>query len=123
MILLDSNLIIYAVQPDYESLRVWLAGQALSASALSQLEVLGFERLSEDEREQFGRFFMAIRVWPISNAVVLQAIDLRQQRRMSLGDAVIAATALVQGIPLATRNVRDFRWIPNLVLIDPIAEA
>jgi predicted nucleic acid-binding protein len=39
---------------------------------------------------------------------------------MSLGDATIAATALVNKMPIATHNVTDFQWIPNLVVIDPI---
>jgi predicted nucleic acid-binding protein len=49
-----------------------------------------------------------------------QAITLRQQRKMSLGDSLIAATALAYEIPLATRTVKDFDWISGLTLINPI---
>ena len=35
---------------------------------------------------------------------------------MSLGDALIAATALEHGLTLMTRNVRDFAQIPGLML-------
>jgi toxin FitB len=45
---------------------------------------------------------------------------LRQQRKMSLGDATIAATAMVHQLPIATHNVTDFQWVPNLTVIDPI---
>ena len=38
---------------------------------------------------------------------------------MTLGDALIAATARVHGFSLVTGNVRDFRWIEDLTLIDP----
>ena len=40
---------------------------------------------------------------------------------MSLGDAIIAAAALVHDLPLATRNVRDFRWISDLRIVNPLA--
>ena len=38
---------------------------------------------------------------------------------MSLGDALIAATALDHELTFATRNTKDFDWIPNLSLINP----
>ncbi|MGB3265430.1 MAG: hypothetical protein WBA89_15905 [Microcoleus sp.] len=38
---------------------------------------------------------------------------------MTLGDAIIAATALVYGRSLATRNIGNFRWIAELTLINP----
>ena len=41
---------------------------------------------------------------------------------MSLGDALIAATALELGLTLVTHNVRDYRWIAGLELLDPLAE-
>jgi predicted nucleic acid-binding protein len=39
---------------------------------------------------------------------------------MGLGDALIAGTALRHGLRLATRNTNDFRWIPGLVLVNPV---
>lgn len=37
---------------------------------------------------------------------------------MSIADAVIAATALTEDIPFLTANVKDFRHIKELKLID-----
>ena len=42
------------------------------------------------------------------------------QRRIKLGDSLIAATALAHGLALATHNTDDFRWIPGLQLVDPL---
>ena len=47
---------------------------------------------------------------------------LRRQRRMKLGDAIIAATALEIGAKLVTRNVDDFKHIAGLELIDPFGQ-
>jgi toxin FitB len=38
---------------------------------------------------------------------------------MTLGDAIIARTALVNGLTLITRNTDDFRWIVQLELLNP----
>jgi predicted nucleic acid-binding protein len=43
--------------------------------------------------------------------LVARATRLRRRRKISLGDAIIAAKALVQGVALATANVEDFAWI------------
>jgi predicted nucleic acid-binding protein len=55
----------------------------------------------------------------LNEAVIRRAIALRQQRKMSLADAVIAASALAHDLPLVTRNVDDFKHIAGLRLINP----
>lgn len=117
--LLDSNIIIYAAKAENQFLRDWLEQQIISVSALSQIEVLGYHRLSNIEDQLFREFFANCTVLPISSAIIEQAISLRQQRRLSLGDSIIGATALVHALPLATRNIADFQWIEDLRMIDP----
>ena len=39
---------------------------------------------------------------------------------MSVGDAIIAATALKYHEILVTRNTADFNWIDGLKIIDPM---
>ncbi|WP_335004297.1 PIN domain-containing protein [Nostoc sp.] len=46
---------------------------------------------------------------PTAGYVLNQAVILRQQKRMTLGDAIIASTALVYGLTLITRNTDYFR--------------
>jgi toxin FitB len=67
----------------------------------------------------FEEFFQVAQVLPISQDVLIQAVALRQQRRMALGDAIIAGTALVYQLTLITRNVNDFRSIAELNLLNP----
>ena len=119
--LLDSNIIIYAAQPEHADLRVFTAEHIPAVSIVSLIEVLGFQRLQPSDRVLFEGFFSAAEILPLSDAVVHEAIRLRQQRKMSLGDSIIAATALHHRRTLVTRNTDDFRWIPHLVLLDPFA--
>ena len=39
---------------------------------------------------------------------------------MSLGDSIIAATALCHRLRLATNNTADFKGIPGLELFNPL---
>jgi predicted nucleic acid-binding protein len=57
----------------------------------------------------------------LNDDIVRRAIALRRQRRIKIPDAVVAATALHLGLPLMTRNVRDFGGIDGLVLVNPFA--
>ena len=117
--LIDSNIIIYASKPGYEFLHPIMAQPDLSVSVVSYVETLGFHRLTELEKQFLTEFFANADLAPLNDAVLQQAISLRQIRAMKLGDSLIAATALIAGITLVTRNTHDFAWIAGLPLLDP----
>ncbi|WP_151088219.1 PIN domain-containing protein [Hymenobacter baengnokdamensis] len=50
-----------------------------------------------------------------------KTIQLRQQYKVKLPDAIIAATALVHGLPILTRNTRDFKAFTDLVVLNPVS--
>jgi predicted nucleic acid-binding protein len=118
--LVDSNIIIHSAQPSYADLRRFFADHAPAVSAISYVEVLGYHRLNEQHRQYFVQLFQAARVLPISQPVLDQAVALRQRRRMTLGDAIIAGTALAYDLTLVTRNTEDFQWIDELSLMNPM---
>ncbi len=119
--LLDSNLIIYARQPKHGARRRFIACEAPYVSVVSKVEAPGYHELGEDEKQVLEEFFDAGKVRPSSGSAITVAIRLGQKRRMSLGDALIAGTALSHGLPLATHNVEDFAWIEELEVVDPLA--
>ncbi len=119
--LLDSNIIIYASQTDNEFLREFIANNSPYVSALSYLEVLGYHQLTDEDKTYFEEFFNASQILPISQTVIDQAVRLKQIRKMSLGDAIIAGTAKVYNLTIVTRNVDDFSWITELKLLNPFA--
>jgi hypothetical protein len=117
--LLDSNIIIYAHKPEYQVVRDLLKNRQISTSAISYLETLGYHRINQNEKAFLQQFFAVATLLPVSETVIQRATTLRQQRKMSLGDAIIAATALIYNKTLATRNTDDFDWIDGLKVLDP----
>ncbi|WP_128546891.1 type II toxin-antitoxin system VapC family toxin [Larkinella soli] len=117
--ILDSNVIIYSILPKYDSLRKFLKENEsiLKVSSITRIETLGFHRLTPDEKVKFEGFFQIVPDITISEAVIQEAIRLRQQRKRSTGDAIIAATALLHHLPLLTNNAGDFTDIPGLNVI------
>ena len=117
--LLDSNILIYFSKPGGEFLARWVGDPAAAASIVSQIEALGFPELTQRESEAIEQALQSLPAYPVTDAIAKQAIALRRQRRMKLGDAIIAATALAIGAELVTRNVDDFRHIAGLRVINP----
>lgn len=120
MHLLDSNIIIYSMQEGQSDLRKWFYGKTISASVISKIEVLGFHQISEFEKEKAEIYFNLCHIFHLTDAVVELAISLRQEKSMSLGDAIIASTALNYNLTLVTANDSDFRHIKGLLLINPL---
>ncbi len=117
--ILDSNILIYSVESQHFALGAYLVQQQpdLSYSAISYVEVLGYHLLPLTKRVALEQYFGTLQPLPISNAVIQEATHLRQHRKMSLGDALIAATCLLHNEPLLTNNEADFQHLPNLTVI------
>jgi toxin FitB len=117
---LDANIFIYAAQPAYAYLRWLLIDPESTISDVTRLEVLGYHRLDEADRDYFEGVFRRMSRIPVSEAVLDRAIALRQTKKMSLGDAIVAATALLNGLELHTRNTEDFAHINGLIVVNPV---
>ncbi|MEY4766916.1 MAG: hypothetical protein RI907_3589 [Pseudomonadota bacterium] len=137
--LLDTNVLSELMRPQpAPAVVAWFAQPAvvsadLSISAVTQAEILlGIALLPAGARKQalqqaaesmFESDF-AQRILPLDSAAAriyaqVVAQRTRQGRPMSTEDAQIAATALRHGLPLVTRNTRDFDLIEGLQCINP----
>ena len=107
--------------------KVPVGGLYLSAITVLELEtgVLLIERRDAAQGAVMRRWLdehvlpaFADRILPIDAAVALRCARLHVPDRMSERDALIAATALVHGMTVVTRNVADFE--PSKVaIVDP----
>ena len=55
----------------------------------------------------------------VDEDVAYQAIQIKRKTNIKLADAVIAATAMVKNLKLATRNIDDFKGVKELAVINP----
>jgi predicted nucleic acid-binding protein len=121
--LLDSNVLMgYLNQDPTPGLcdrveQALLAGCAVSV--ITWIEILGWRQHTAASREAAEQLLHCLHRLDLSDAVVQQTIDLRSRLAIKLPDAAIAATAMVHGLPLMTRNLQDFRRIGGLALLDP----
>ncbi|MEK6615316.1 MAG: type II toxin-antitoxin system VapC family toxin [Bacteroidota bacterium] len=83
-----------------------------------KIEVLGFN--TSDEHYRLLTDFMddAV-VLDLTSDGIEQSIAIRKVHKTKLPDAIIAATALANGLDLISRNRSDFTNIPGLKVIDP----
>ena len=99
----------------------------ISAITILELErgILGIQRRDADQGSRLRRWMdgrvrpeFAERILPIDDAVATRCAHLHIPDRRNEADALIAATALVHGLTVVTRNVQDFGGT-NLIIIDP----
>ena len=62
------------------------------------------------------RLLSAFRELPVDRAVAEQAGRIRRESGLRMPDALVAGTAIVHGLGLATRNRRDFDRVRGLRL-------
>ena len=121
--LIDSNVII-----DYASGRLPVDGsdfveqifnRQFSISVIVKIEVLGFDDICH-KMTAMEDFIGMAEIIPLDEKVTNTAINLRRKyKRLKLGDAIIASTALEYDFILITHNVTDFKNISRLKLLNP----
>ena len=136
MILLDTNVLSELMKPAPEPTVVqWLDAQLDSQvflPAITKAEIeLGIALLPNGKRKDtFTRLASALfdefrnRILPFDAGAAsyyanLVATARKTGRTISVEDAQIAAITQANRLTLATRNTRDFEFIPDLLLINP----
>lgn len=118
--LLDSNIVIYAANGTSPEAEELVAGSGHAVSSITLIEVYGCKNLEPDEKRALDTVFARFEIHDLDRNVIDRAIQLRQTRKMRLGDSIIAATALCHRLCLATNNTADFKGIPGLELFNPL---
>ena len=104
--LADTNAVIYLLSGN-DCMRPYL-GKRLAVSVISMMELLSFAGITPEEEKTIRNFLSNCDLL-ISDDVRENAITLRKQYRLNLPDAIIAATAVVNDLPLLTADAGIFK--------------
>ncbi len=118
MIILDTNIFIYLAKGILSSELV--ANKDIAHASITKIEALGYSRIPANELLLLGALFNESYGLPLTDAIVELAIKLRQLKQMSLGDSIVAATAIENNSTLWTANTDDFSHIEDLHFSNPL---
>ena len=122
MILLDTNVVIYLHDNMLDESHIEkLRDSSLDTCNIIVAEVLGYKNIDQEEAKYFEKLFSTMNNHLFTKEVTAKVIELRRTTNIKLPDAIIAATALVNGLELWTHNVEDFKSVQSLVVFDPIS--
>lgn len=120
--LIDTNVWIDALSGRLSSaafLKISVQADWAGYSAITRLDLFGLPGLKGEEESKISEILKPFVEIAVDSAIIDRAIGVRRARRIKVPDAIIAATALVKGCSLITRNTEDFKGISDLVVIDP----
>ena len=112
---LDTNIILYLLNGD-QTLAELLNQKQFYISVITELELLGYKGITEEEQEVIESFVTQCKVITINNAIKKETIRIRKAYNTKLPDSIIIATALYLDLPLITADV-EFRKVEELTLL------
>ena len=92
-------------------------------ASITAIEVLGYHNITAAEEYRLTQILDAYESIELTDAIIAKAIELRQLKNMSLGDAIIAATAIELKCTLWTVNESDFKNLEGLKVYNPLAKS
>ena len=116
----DANVVAWIGREDPSSFFI-------SAITILELErgILGVQRRDVRQGARLRNWLdnhvrpgFAGRILPIDDAIATRCAHLHIPNRRNEVDALIAATALVRGLDVVTRNVKDFEGV-GAIIVDP----
>ena len=105
--LLDTNAVIQLLAGNSSLIKMVEDSDFLAISVVSKLEFLSYPDLTEDEKNAFSELLEDLTVFDLTasdSALMQEAVAMRIDGGLKLPDAVIAATALVNGCEVITND-------------------
>lgn len=116
-LLLDTNAILYLLNGDKDIADV-IHGKLVYLSFVSEMELLGFPDISQNEENSIKQFLedATTKVIDINTNIKENAITLRRKYKIKLPDSIIMGTAQFLDIPVLTAD-KDFEKVNEINLI------
>ena len=116
-LLVDTNIILYATVYNDDIAKELLKENSIFISDITEIELLGYHRLSDNEHAILSDFITTLTVIPVNTIIKENAIELRRHYALKTPDSIIAATALYLDCFLITAD-KKLQKIDGLQVIE-----
>ncbi|CAN5772716.1 type II toxin-antitoxin system VapC family toxin [soil metagenome] len=113
--LIDTNIALYLLSGNKTIANI-LDGADLYLSFISELELLGYKKITGKEHAILKKFISNCIVIDINNEIKKNVVSIRQESNVKLPDAIIAGTAIFLAIPLLSADI-DFKKVSGISLV------
>ncbi len=116
---LDTNAIVALLRTNSQLVQLLQSANWVGISVISQIEFLAFSGLTQSDRQLFQQFLQRVEVVGLTagdTALIEKIIEIRQQYRLKLPDAVIAAMTIQNLAGLVTAD-QEFAKVTPLTVI------
>jgi len=121
MYLLDSNILIGFLNGSQKEIDFVMNAEkdskSLCFSVISKIEILSLNNLNEEKIQNIEKFLSVFHELYLSDDVSLLSARLRRNLKLTLGDAIILATAILRRMILVTNDKILIKKAKNLVEI------
>ena len=111
--LADTNALIYLL--DGNSCMSPFLQNKLAFSVISEMELLSFSGITTEEETNIKSLLLDCKEISLTNEIKEKTIEIRKTYRIKLPDAIVAASAIVNNLPLITAD-KGFNQIEELDL-------
>ena len=120
--ILDTNIIIYLSQEKIRISDFATKGDSLCLSIITYMESLGYQFKSKEEEIIVNTLCDSCDIINLTKQITEKTIEISKQFKIKLPDAIIAASALISNGVLITANVKDFKMIDGISIVNPIPD-
>lgn len=110
--LVDTNILIFLLQGN-RKIADLLVGKTIYISFITEIELLGVQGMSPAEQKIVREVITDCQKLGFNEIINQATIRIKQKRKVKIPDAIIAATAIENNLPLLTADTA-FSSIPEL---------
>ena len=114
-IVLNTNIVLYLLNGDDELASI-LNQMQLYVSVIIEIELLGYNEISNDDKVKIKYFLSECITVPLNDEIKNLCIAIKQTSKVKTPDAIVAATSIYNQIPLITSD-KGFEKISELQFI------
>jgi len=113
--LLDTNIVLHILNGD-KTIASFLNHSSVFISFITEIELLSYHGFNLGDLQKVKKLIEELQIIDLSSEIKEIAIGLRIKHRLKIPDALIAATAIAQNLPLVSADI-GFKKVEQLELV------